>query len=68
MQKIIAGIDFSIENFKKITKDYVGGNAEIITKNYNSLPEYQRPIYVFIGEDHLESKRKRSYLRRTKSS
>ena len=32
-KKIIAGIDFSIENFKKITKDYVGGNAEIITKN-----------------------------------
>ena len=31
--------------------DYVGSNAEIITKNYKSLPEYERPLYVFNGED-----------------
>jgi hypothetical protein len=31
--------------------DYVGGNAEIITKNYNNLPEFERPIYCFSGED-----------------
>ena len=32
-------------------KDYVGGNAEIITKSYNNLPEYERPIYSLVGED-----------------
>jgi hypothetical protein len=51
IKKFIAGIDFSKENFHKILKDYVGSNAEIITKSYNSLPEYERPIYSFIGED-----------------
>jgi hypothetical protein len=48
---MINPIDFSKENFEKIIQDYVGGNAEIITKNYNSLPEYERPVYVFNGED-----------------
>jgi hypothetical protein len=51
IKKFIAGIDFSKENYQNILKDYVGGNAEIITKSYNSLPEYERPIYSFIGED-----------------
>ena len=51
IKKFIANIDFSKENFEKLIQDYVGGNAEIITKNYNSLPEYERPIYVFNGED-----------------
>ena len=32
-------------------KDYVGGNAEIITKSYNNLPENERPVYVLSGED-----------------
>jgi hypothetical protein len=31
--------------------DYVGGNAEIITKNYKNLPEFERPVYCFTGED-----------------
>ena len=51
IKKFIASIDFSKENFEKLIQDYVGGNAEIITKNYKSLPEYERPIYVFNGED-----------------
>ena len=51
IKKFIAGIDFSKENYQKILKDYVGGNAEIITKSYNSLPENERPVYVFNGED-----------------
>jgi hypothetical protein len=51
IRKFIAGIDFSKENFEKLLRDYVGGNAEIITKNYNNLLEYQRPIYSFNGED-----------------
>ena len=51
IKKFIASIDFSKLNFEKLIQDYVGGNAEIITKNYNSLPEYERPIYVFNGED-----------------
>jgi hypothetical protein len=51
IKRFIAGIDFSKENFEKLIRDYVGGNAEIITKNYNSLPEYERPVYVFNGED-----------------
>ena len=51
IRKFIAGIDFSKENFQNILKDYVGGNAEIITKRYNNLPEYERPIYSFVGED-----------------
>jgi hypothetical protein len=51
IKKFIAGIDFSKENFQKILQDYVGGNAEIITKSYNSLPEFERPVYSFSGED-----------------
>ena len=51
IKKFIASIDFSKENFEKLIQDYVGGNAEIITKNYKSLPEYERPLYVFNGED-----------------
>ena len=51
IKKFIANIDFSKENFDEIIRDYVGGNAKIIMKKYNSLPEYERPIYVFNGED-----------------
>ena len=51
IRKFIAGIDFSKENYQNILKDYVGGNAEIITKSYNNLPENERPVYVFKGED-----------------
>jgi hypothetical protein len=51
IKNFIAGIDFSKENFEKMIKDCVGGNAEIITKNNKSLPEYERPLYVFTGED-----------------
>ena len=51
IKKFISGIDFSKENFEKLIRDYVGGNAEVITKNYNSLPEYERPVYCFNGED-----------------
>ena len=41
IKKFIASIDFSKENFEKLIQDYVDGNAEIITKNYKSLPEYE---------------------------
>ena len=51
IEKFIAGIDFSKENYHKILQDYVGGNAEIITKSYKSLPEFERPVYSFSGED-----------------
>jgi hypothetical protein len=51
IKKFIAGIDFSKENYQNILKDYVGGNAEIITKSYKSLPEFERPVYSFNGED-----------------
>jgi hypothetical protein len=51
IKKFISGIDFSKENFEKLIRDYVGGNAEVITKNYKSLPEFERPIYCFNGED-----------------
>ena len=49
--KFIAGIDFSKENYQNILMDYVGGNAEIITKSYKRLPEFERPVYSFSGED-----------------
>jgi hypothetical protein len=51
IRKFISGIDFSKENYHNLLMDYVGGNAEIITKNYKSLPEYERPVYCFEGED-----------------
>lgn len=51
VRRFIAGIDYLKENFEKLSRDYVGGNAEVITKNYNDLPEYERPIYDFNGED-----------------
>ena len=49
--KFIAGIDFSKENYQNLLMDYVAGNAEILTKNYNNLPEFERPVYCFSGED-----------------
>jgi hypothetical protein len=51
IKKFIAGIDFSKENYQNILQDYVGGNAEIITKSYKNLPEFERPVYSFSGED-----------------
>lgn len=51
IKKFIAGIDFSKENYNNLLMDYVGGNAEIISKNYKSLPEHERPVYSFDGED-----------------
>ena len=36
IKKFIAGIDFSKKNYQNILQDYVGGNAEIITKSYKS--------------------------------
>jgi hypothetical protein len=51
IRKFIAGIDFSKENYHNLLMDYVGGNAEIITKNYINLPEFERPVYCFSGED-----------------
>jgi hypothetical protein len=51
IRKFIAGIDFSKENYHNLLMDYVGGNAEIITKNYKNLPEFERPVYCFTGED-----------------
>jgi hypothetical protein len=44
-------MDFSKEKYQNILKDYVGGNAEIKTKSYDSLPDNERPVYVFNGED-----------------
>lgn len=44
MKKFIAGINFSKGNFEKLIKHYVGGNAEMITKNYDSVPEYDCPV------------------------
>jgi hypothetical protein len=44
VKKFIAGIDFSKENYQNLLMDYVGGNAVIITKNYNNLPEFERPV------------------------
>ena len=55
IKKFIAGIDFSKENFEKFIQDYVGGNADIIIKNYTGLPEYERPVYVFDGEDEHQN-------------
>jgi hypothetical protein len=51
IRRSIAGIDLSKENFEKLLRDYVGSNAEIITKNYNNLLECERPIYSFKLED-----------------
>lgn len=54
IRKFIAGIDFSKENYHALLLDYVGENAEIISKNYKSLPEHERPIYTFAGEDKYQ--------------
>ena len=51
IKDFIAGIDFSKENYQNILLDYVGGNAEIITMSYKRLPEFERPVYSFSGED-----------------
>ena len=47
----LKNIQFDDVNFDRIVSDYVNGNAEIIAKNYNALPELERPFYSFIGED-----------------
>jgi hypothetical protein len=51
IRKFIAGIDFSKKNYHNLLMDCVGGNAEIITKNCNNLPEFERPVYYSSGED-----------------
>ena len=64
INKFIESIDFTKEDFEKLILNYVDGNAEIIEKNYKSLPEYERPIYCFEGEDmhqkiaHIQYKNK----------
>jgi hypothetical protein len=50
-RKFIGGTDFSKENYQNLLMDYVGGNSEIITKHYKNLPEFERPVYCFSGED-----------------
>jgi lipopolysaccharide export LptBFGC system permease protein LptF len=47
----LKNIQFDDVNFDRIVSDYVNGNAEIIAKNYNALPELERPFYSFKGED-----------------
>jgi hypothetical protein len=47
----LKNIQFDDVNFDRIISDYVNGNAEIISKNYNALPELERPFYSFVGED-----------------
>ena len=55
IKKFVDGIDFSKEDFDKLTMDYVGVNADIILRNYNKLPAYERPIYVFTGEEEHQT-------------
>lgn len=55
IQNLIAGIDLTNENYEKILRNYVGGKAEIIKKNYNNLHEFERLVYCFNGKDkHLK--------------
>jgi len=49
--KFIENIEFKYEHIDRILLDYVNGNAEIIAKNYNALPQLERPFYSFAGED-----------------
>ena len=49
MKKFIAGIDFSKENFEELIRDYVGGNAEIITRNYDCVPCYECTLNRVLG-------------------
>ena len=54
ISKFIAGIDFSKKNHHDLSIDYVGRNAEIISKNYKSLPEFESPVYCFDSKDKHE--------------
>lgn len=49
--EFIKNIDFANENYERLITDYVNGNAELIEKNYNQLPEFERPLYCFTNED-----------------
>jgi len=48
-------IQFKGENFERFIMDYVNGNMEVIEKNFKMLPEFERPIYCFEGEDNHQS-------------
>ena len=50
IKKFIAGIDFSKENFEKLIQDYVGGDADIITKNFTKVCRNTNVHYMFLME------------------
>lgn len=52
IMQFLENIEFKYEHIDKILSDYVNGNAEIIAKNYNALPQLERPFYSFEGEDN----------------
>ena len=50
IKKFIASIDFSKENFEKLIQDYVGGDADIITKNFTKVCRNTNVHYMFLME------------------
>jgi len=55
LSDFIERIDFKGENFEKFIMDYVTGNMEVFEKNFKLLPEFERPVYCFDGEDNHQS-------------
>jgi hypothetical protein len=51
IKQFLENIEFKYEHIDRILSDYVNGNAEIIARNYNALPQLERPFYSFAGED-----------------
>ena len=39
-------------NNRKLVNNYVKGNMEVFEKSFKLLPEFERPIYCFDGEDN----------------
>jgi hypothetical protein len=55
LKDFIDKIDFKGEHFEKFILDYVNGNVEVIQKNFDKIPQFERPFYSFKDEDKHQS-------------
>lgn len=51
IEEFINKIDYENINFHNILKNYEDGNLEVISKTFFELPENERPLYCFEGDE-----------------
>ena len=51
IEEFIDKIQFDKVNYNHILDDYAEGNMEVICREYHELPEFERPLYCFLGDE-----------------